>query len=264
MTDAEHSYTKVPSTEHELYRAIAAFAADAGLSPSLVLKTLKADVMEAAHPRRALTSFHRFLLTGFASTWLRDFQEHRLLQQILLELCSQSQFLADILVRSPELFRWLTSSNVLKLTKTSEQCADEALDAIALFQRLEKKLDALKRFHRRELLRVGARQILREADVTVTSRELSSLADSIITAVLQTAYEQISEGQPGGVEQEMAVIGLGKLGGGELNFSSDIDLMFVYEQDGPLNNPLGRMTTLHEYLLTGRGVCGSAFDRTFW
>jgi [glutamine synthetase] adenylyltransferase / [glutamine synthetase]-adenylyl-L-tyrosine phosphorylase len=245
--DGEHTHSIAPTTDDELYHAIGQLAADAGLSPPIVLKNLKADVRATPHPRRALTSFHRFLMTGFSSAWLRDFEAHRLLQRILLELSSQSQFLADILVRNPELFRWLTSSNVLTLTKTRNEYTTEASDAIGLFQRSEKKLDSLKRFQRRELLRIGARQILKEADVSTTSGELSALADAITGAVLSMAYDQMRESVEGKLPMDLAVIGLGKLGGGELNFSSDIDLVFVYDKDGPMKGSSSRLSTLHEY-----------------
>ena len=243
----ERSHHDVPSKEEEILHSIGSLVADAGLSPPLVLKALKADAKRTAHPRRALTNLHRFLLTGFSSAWIRDFHEHRLLQQILLELFAQSQFLADILVRNPELFRWLTATNVLQATATKEQYAFDAVHAASLFQRIEKKVDSLKRFHRRELLRIGARQILKEADVRTTSEELSALADSIVEAALALAYDQIAEGIPASLPRGLAVIGLGKLGGEELNFSSDIDLMFVYDEDGPLTPAIGRIATLHEY-----------------
>ena len=236
-----------PSKDEEILHSIGLLAAKAGLSPSLVLKTIKADVRLTAHPHRALTNLHRFLLTGFSSAWLRDFSEHRLLQQILLEIFAQSQFLADILVRNPELFRWLTSTNVLNSTANKEQYALDSLHAVSLFQRMEKKTDSLKRFHRRELLRIGSRQILKEADVRTTSAELSALADAMVETVLRLAYQQIAEGIQTPLPQNLAVIGLGKLGGEELNFSSDIDLMFVYDQDGLLTPAIGRIATLHEY-----------------
>jgi [glutamine synthetase] adenylyltransferase / [glutamine synthetase]-adenylyl-L-tyrosine phosphorylase len=247
MVGTEPSHIDTPSTEEELYVAIGALVVEAALSPSLVLKQLRADVRTTANSRRALTNFHRFLMTGFSSSWLRDFNEHHLLQQILLELFSQSQFLADILVRNPELFRWLTSTNVLRVAKTDARYRDEIADAIGLFQRAEKKLDSLKRFQRRELLRIGARQILKEADVATTSAELSALADSTLEAVLGLAYTHVAESTQIADQDELAVIGLGKLGGGELNFSSDIDLMFVYEKDGPLEGSAGRLGSLHEY-----------------
>lgn len=245
--DVERNHSIAPTTDDQLYHAIGQLAADAGLPPPLFLKNLKADVRATANPRRGLNSFHRFLMTGFSSAWMRDFDSHRLLQQILLELSSQSQFLADILVRNPELFRWLTSSNVLKITKTRVEYVAEASDAISLFQRSGKKLDSLKRFQRRELLRIGARQILKEADVATTSRELSALADAITESVLGMAYDHMAETMEGNVKRDLAVIGLGKLGGEELNFSSDIDLIFVYDKDGPLEGSQPRLSTLHEY-----------------
>ncbi|HTY35781.1 MAG TPA: hypothetical protein VMH23_01655, partial [Bacteroidota bacterium] len=245
--DVQHPDTVAPTTDDELYHALGQLAADAGIPPPLFLKNLKSDIRATPHPRRALINFHRFIMTGFSSSWLRDFDAHRLLQQILLELSSQSQFLADILVRNPELFRWLTTSTVLKVTKSRDQYAAETADAVGLFQRSEKRLDALKRFQRRELLRIGARQVLKEADVATTSAELSALADAISGAVLSMAYDQMREFTAAEPKRELAVIGLGKLGGEELNFSSDIDLMFVYEQDGPLEGASGRLSTNHEY-----------------
>jgi len=245
MDKADHSL--IPSSDEEIYEAIGRLAADAGLSPPLVLKSLRADARATAHPKRALTNLHRFLVAGFASALLRDFQSYRPLQQIALELFSQSQFLADILVRHTELFHWLTSTNALKTTKTVRGLAAEVSEAVDLFQRTEKKLDALKRFQRRELLRIGARQILREADVPTTSAELSGLADVIIEAILRLGHQQLAGSNNLAIDNELAVIGLGKLGGEELNFSSDIDLMFVYEKDAPLEPAAARLSTLHEY-----------------
>jgi glutamate-ammonia-ligase adenylyltransferase len=243
--EGDHSLT--PSSDEKIFEAIGRMAADAGLSPPLVLKSLRADVRATAHPKRALANLHRFLMTGFASTLLRDFQSYRLLEQIALELFSQSQFLADILVRDAELFHWLTSTDALKRTKTTADFASEAAQTVGLFQRMEKRLDALKRFQRRELLRIGARQILKEADVPTTSAELSALAEIIIETMLQLGRQHLSAANNVTIENELAVMGLGKLGGEELNFSSDIDLMFVYEKDASLGSAESRISTLHEY-----------------
>ena len=75
MMDPEHNHNIAPTTDDQLYHAIGQLAADAGLPPPLFLKNLRADARGTAHPRRALTSFHRFLMTGFPSAWLRDFEE---------------------------------------------------------------------------------------------------------------------------------------------------------------------------------------------
>src|SRR3990172_7604875 len=104
----------------------------------------------------------------------------KLREDLALELFSQSQYLADILVRDPELFRWLTTSNALKVTKSRSEFINEALASLQLFTRLEKKLDSLKRFHRREMLRIGARDILKEGSVAAITAELSGLAHAVV------------------------------------------------------------------------------------
>jgi [glutamine synthetase] adenylyltransferase / [glutamine synthetase]-adenylyl-L-tyrosine phosphorylase len=105
----------------------------------------------------------------------------------------------------------------------------------------ELKLEALRRFRRREMLKIGVRDLFRLATVEETTASLSDLASVLI----QAAYEIVDgdlraehgvpmhlnrEGR--WVEAEFAVIGMGKLGGHELNYSSDVDLIYVYSSEG--------------------------------
>ena len=95
----------------------------------------------------------------------------------------------------------------------------------------------LLRFTHRHLLRLGARDLNGLADVEETTAGLAALADAVLQAATRVCREALTavHGEPlytgdDGVERpcEFCVIGMGKLGGGELNFSSDIDLMYVY------------------------------------
>lgn len=233
--------------ESSVLKSIEQMVVEAGLSPRVYLRCLRADLSKSPDPRRSLNNFHRFLSAAFAASLLRDFYQHRALQQLALQLFGQSQYLADILVRDPELFHWLTTTDAVHHMKTAQDYRQEVEKAIALFTRTETKLDALKRLQRRELLRIGAREILQEADVSVTSAELAALAESIVSAVVRLAEKHLLEGYDGPFESTFAVIGLGKLGGEELNFSSDIDLMFVYGEDGEIELPRLRVRTLHEF-----------------
>src|SRR4029077_1284593 len=79
------------------------------------------------------------------------------------------------------------------------------------------------RFKRRELLRIASRDILGLAPIEVTARELAALADASVEAALQTLETQ----------GPFAVIGMGRLGGRELSYASDIDVLFVYDGDRP-------------------------------
>ena len=80
-------------------------------------------------------------------------------------------------------------------------------------------LDGLRRWKRRQLLRIALRDLLGEADLATVGRELSLLADACFARALEIA----DEGPP------MAIIGMGKLGGSELNYASDVDIVFVHD-----------------------------------
>ncbi len=246
MTDsANRTFQSVaPET---LLKAIESAAAQAGVAPQDFMPSVRAQLRKTPDPRRALNNLQRFLASAFSVTLIREFSAQKVLLEIALTLFSQSQYLADILVRNPELFPWLVSSGALKTTKTHEAFLAEARKAVEPFERTEKKLDALKRLHRREMLRIGARDILREAHIMTITIELSSLADSIIETVLFIGREELKRNTGLAPENPIAVIGLGKLGGNELNFSSDIDIMFVYARDEEFPDATTRTRSMVEY-----------------
>lgn len=96
---------------------------------------------------------------------------------------------------------------------------------------------ALRRFHRSEMMRIAWRDLCNVADIQTITEELAELAEVVLHNAYDLFFHRWVEqyGQPLGPEQNpalMVVIGMGKLGGRELNFSSDVDLMFVYDGDG--------------------------------
>ncbi len=185
-------------------------------------------LMTAAHPDRALINFEHFLNNYPDSASLLDFliREPRILE-MLVTLFAGSQFLSEILLRHPNYFEklqqreWLSrlyspEQYYAKIRRSGEGLADEAA-----------QLDALRRSHRRELLRIGTADLLGILDFRSVTRQLSYLADSIIKRCLEIIHPSSGERLPGFV-----VFSLGKLGGVELNYSSDIDLLFVARNSG--------------------------------
>ncbi|MCU0452413.1 MAG: hypothetical protein MUE68_02050 [Bacteroidetes bacterium] len=218
-----------------------------GLDPRAFGQRLTSLAAEAPDAERALRNLQRIIEAGFSSSLLRDFEAHPVLLQVCFELVGQSQYLADIIVRDPEMLRWLTASDVLTKDRSAAELEGEARQTMGLFERSERRLDALRRFHRREMLRIGAREILREASVETITRDLSALADVAARSVMDQAHADLNARLGSDLHHRMAVIALGKLGGNELNFSSDIDLLFVYDADGDLPRKAGRLHTWHEY-----------------
>ncbi|MGA6927208.1 MAG: bifunctional [glutamate--ammonia ligase]-adenylyl-L-tyrosine phosphorylase/[glutamate--ammonia-ligase] adenylyltransferase, partial [Desulfosarcina sp.] len=96
---------------------------------------------------------------------------------------------------------------------------------------------ALRIFRRREMVRIAVRDLAGIADLDHTMADLSALAESVIDGALEVLFKCMTktDGMPAdadGNRQRLVVIGMGKLGAGELNFSSDVDLMFAFPSKG--------------------------------
>jgi glutamate-ammonia-ligase adenylyltransferase len=117
----------------------------------------------------------------------------------------------------------------------------------------------LRHFKQREMLRIAARDLARLGDAPQITREISNVADVCLNATLRLCREQLTQrvGQPyhldaNGAWQptQFVVLGLGKLGGQELNYSSDVDVMFLYSEEGHVFKEPPRKKTDPEHALT--------------
>jgi len=219
--------------------------------PGVVLE----EIARAGRPDQGLGHLERFVgVTGARTSLYARFEEDPVLVQRLVQVLSHSPFLADILVRNPEHLFWLFEE-----TEYLEQSPDKKILQGVLHREVsactgrEERLDALRRAQRRELLRIGAAEVLGTRKVEQTGRELSDLADAVLEIVLDLCLAELvaRHGHPRGERGRPArfcIVCLGKHGGQELNFSSDIDLMFVYDEDGQ-TRPEGK----------GKGVSNSEF-----
>ncbi len=110
-------------------------------------------------------------------------------------------------------------------------------------------LSALRRLRQRVILRVLARDLGGIADLTEVCAAMSDLAEVSIAAALEGLQPALEAelGTPfaGGARQQLLVVGMGKLGGGELNVSSDVDLVFVYPEEGETRGR--RSVSNHEF-----------------
>jgi len=164
-------------------------------------------------------------------------------------LFSYSQFLANFCISNPEIL-------FDTLAETEKTAGRESLSA-SLRKKLtggDENAKVVCRFKKKELLRITLRDILKKADLTETMLELSILADVIVNESLKLIKKSLTEtyGEP--EKDAFTVISVGKLGSEELNFSSDIDIMFVYgTADGEtsgITTPQGitaNRITNHEY-----------------
>ena len=211
---------------------------------------LETQLSRSADDAMASTNLLRFIESSFnQTTLLHDLSDHPVLLETLVLIFGVSQYFSDILIRDPELFRWLTATNILDHSRTKDEFLTASLQSIEPFQSQSRKLNVLKRFQRREMLRIGVRDILRLADLETTTRELSHLADAMTVRIAELTWNELKNQYGGEPKTQWAIIGLGKLGGEELNYSSDIDIMAVFEADGEMESTSSFTTTHGEFFV---------------
>ena len=174
-------------------------------------------------PDRALKDLDRFAHAHGSRLQLYHlFADHPAILDTLIPVLSSSQYLADVLIRNPEYLDLLGNRVLLGEPRLIESLRDEIEVACASFGSREGKLDAVRRFRRHETLRIGAADLRGMVDFKQTTSQISHLADASVEGCLG-----IESGESDGCS--LIVLALGKLGGNELNYSSDIDLLFVAE-----------------------------------
>jgi glutamate-ammonia-ligase adenylyltransferase len=165
---------------------------------------------------------------------------------ILIQLFGTSQHFSDLVITAPQYFEWLRSG--WRGARRVETLRDELAAELRALPDTEVRLNALRRFRQAELLRIGYRDIVRDLPLEVITGEISALADAIVAVALDLAIQRMTDrhGPPklaDGRDGRMVVLAMGKLGGNELNYSSDIDLVFVYDEDGSTD---GRRAVTHQ------------------
>jgi len=221
------------------FRDLRDLAVRGGSGPSATLprlaRQLDALLPKCPDPGMALSNLERFVgacdRPGEVLALLADDAKTA---EIAVQLFSTSQHLSEVLIRDPALLDWLRSGPDRRDRETLTAELWEALQGV---DGLEEQRLALRRFRQRELLRIGYNDIVRSRPLELITLDLSSLADACVEAASRLARGRVGarSGVPSGRDGRPArfvVLALGKLGGEELNYSSDIDLIFLYDVEG--------------------------------
>ena len=212
----------------KVWREFAAFGRDPSGGPAWaeLLPLLMAELAQSPDPDMAANHFASFVQahpqpSQLFQSLLGAPESRRLLARVF----GLSPALAAVLTREPSLLDWLLKENGLYETFKPAKMAEELEREKAAAGGEEGRLEALRRFKRRRMLRLGARDLLGLCDVKELTFEMSGLADFVLGEVLRIGQSRLGAGPAGA----FVVLGMGKLGGQELNYSSDVDLLFLYQ-----------------------------------
>ena len=201
----------------------------------------KTAIAGAADPQRA-AQYHLQLMETEAAAFLRRFTAEQ--ARILAALFSGSIASAELLAKYPAWIPEVADAQALSHPRREEGFRREARRQISPLlgkNDLPGALDSLRRFKQKEMVRIAARDLALPGQVSDLTRELSDLADVCLSLVVDICWKRESDRLGFPYHQDAAdkwhstpfcLLGLGKLGGQELNYNSDVDVLFVYEEEG--------------------------------
>jgi [glutamine synthetase] adenylyltransferase / [glutamine synthetase]-adenylyl-L-tyrosine phosphorylase len=225
------------SSRLSLERASSRFSAALG-------SALRSLLAEAPDPDGALLQFERL---SESPEVVQLLERHNFLAHYAIVVFGHSRFLGETLLQNLDLLPSLLREKNLDRSFSQE----EFHESLARFRARSLENDVsliLARFKRREYVRIMLRDVLKIAPLAETTAEISALADVLIEEALREAdsHLQRRHGTPQHVDAlgrlvdtPFAILALGKLGGNELNYSSDVDLMYIYgDGDEPAKAPI--------------------------
>ena len=190
-------------------------------------KILKRIFLEAPFPEAVLSAVDSFVVRNSSpADAFQLFEESPRSLEVLARISCGSPFLTQTLLEQPESLRELTIERRTAAMKSREEFVVEAQAAIAGETSSDGMLSELRRFQRREILRIGMCDAFGLLDLKFVTLQISLLADAMVQICLRIACDEQKV-----IEPPFSVIALGKHGGEELNYSSDIDLVLIGKSD---------------------------------
>ncbi|MGH3762102.1 bifunctional [glutamine synthetase] adenylyltransferase/[glutamine synthetase]-adenylyl-L-tyrosine phosphorylase [Actinophytocola sp.] len=193
-----------------------------------LLPALLEMLAETPDPDGGLLAYRRVSEALASTEWyLRVLRDEAAVVERLATLLGTAKLVPDLIVRAPEVLRLLSDPEQLAGRDTAE-VATSLRQAVNRQAYLGNAVAAARSLRRHELLRVAAADLLGFMDVLTVCHALSSVWVAVLQATL-AAVDRAESVSAGGRRARIAVIGMGRLGGGELGYGSDADVLFVCE-----------------------------------
>ena len=182
-------------------------------------------IKRSPQPDRVFLAFEQFLLNaeecdGFVEQLLYSPQTIR----TAVTVFGQSQFLSDVVAKDPPYLHHLIFSGEVKVKKSCHQFIEELSVLLETTSDFEQKIELIRKYRNQEYLRIGLRDFYLFQSLERITHEISDLTDALV----QMVYEQVFiHSNVAELLTKQVIIAMGKLGGAEINYSSDIDFVFV-------------------------------------
>ena len=187
-------------------------------------------ILESPNPDGAVAGIAQYVASRSGRAMFLDYlREDPRALHVLTYVMGASPQLGDILIRTPEYFHWLVAQ-VERSAPDREDHEEELVSAFATIDDPVEGLNMLRRWKRREILRIGTRDLLRHETVPTASAQLSDVAavaiDFALAIVMQQRLDAEGREKPPGT---FAVIGTRSLGGREMGYDAGVNVLYVYD-----------------------------------
>ena len=213
------------------------------------------EALASPSPEQALNHLEEFLgRVGARTSFYALLAENPKMLTFLMRLFGTSPYLSSFFIQHPELLDTFVMAEASSPHRGRDLMAQELTENLRSSPSFEGKLDTLRRFHHAELLRIGLNDLYGALDTQGVSEQLTDLAEVCIEAAWGLCSEELRPryGVPMAVrakgrqrEAPIVILGLGALGAREMAYHSDLDLIFIYAEDGETTQGLPN----HDYFV---------------
>ena len=184
---------------------------------------------DAAEPDAGLLAFRRVSdALGDTHWYLRDLRDEGAVAERMAKVLARSRFAADLLLRAPEAVAILGDDKEL-VPRTRSQLVDEMLATVGRHDDPTAAAAGARSLRRRELFRIAAADVLGLLDRAAVARALTDVAVATLSGALDAAVRFVEGERRGPLPTRVSVIGMGRLGGAEMGYGSDADVLFVHD-----------------------------------
>lgn len=211
-------------------RALTAGVSRRARTVRAVLPAVLQVLQDTPDPDTGLTSFRELVeAQGGSAEFLGYLRDHPPAAELLGRVLGTSRVAGELLTGQPQGIEWLRDERVLDEPRTRDQLVRLAVGRL----HWQDTTAALRRFKRLELLRIVLRDLADETTVGGVGEELTALGEACLTGALRAELRRQAQqrglASPDDLPVGIAIIGMGKLGGRELTYASDLDVLFVHE-----------------------------------
>lgn len=230
---------QAPARAFEHLTALASGTSRKARIQAILLPTLMDWLSDTADPDAGLLNYRKLSDAAFDRTWfLRMLRDEGIVGKRLMSILGTSPYTSDLIIAAPEVVKMLSdgSDGPKLLDTTTEQVSSALLNATKRHRDPDKAVSVARSLRRVELARIASGDLLGYLDVQQVCRELSTIWAAVLEAALRAEirgwlHQQDSEKSTPRPFARIAVIGMGRLGGMELGFGSDADVMVVAEPE---------------------------------